>query len=691
MIKAVGLAPSAAPGEHVRCQGEWTVDEKFGRQFRADQIVATPPATADAIEKYLASGMIAGVGPSYAKKLISMFGADLPRVIEQNPSYLDAVDGIGPARRRRIVESWNQQRGGRDVRVFLQELGLGPQRTHQVQQRYGDDSINVIRANPYRLADDISGIGFATADEIAQRLGIGREDPKRIEAGLRATMHRQRLDGHCAVEEATLIKRTAKLLEIPTDLVATVLDSLVEARRLIREKTASHTLIYTPAMRAAEIAVAAHIQRLLTGPVPWGRLDIEQEIANAEAVTGLTLSASQREGLVQILAHKVSVITGPPGTGKSTLVRVLIAIVATRLRALSLAAPLARVASALTKSTGYEAKTIERLLRISPASGEFARNAEQPLDAQLLLVEEMSLVDVLRTKALLEALADDCALILIGDVDQLPSIGPGQVLRDLIDSKVVHTVRLTEVHRQAANSNITYNVHRINRRLAPHIDEDRKKDFEWVIENDAQKIPARVADLVCNELPTQYGFDSIRDVQVLSPMHRGALGVARLNQHLQRWLNPSPPQRIVVSGTQFGIGDRVMHLVNNLEAGVNNGDTGFVEAIDEAQQVISVNYYGQQLRYEADQFDELQLSYAATPHKVQGSEFPAAVVVLTMEHYILLSKALVYSALSRGCQHVKLVGEERALHAALNAIGRELRTTGLRDRLRNAMSISHAA
>lgn len=680
-MPVVGIAPGAAPGEQVRCRGEWIIDPRYGRQFRADHIVSAPPATADAIERYLASGIIAGIGATYAKRLVSMFGTELPRIIETNPSYLDAVEGIGPARRQRIVQSWHQQRGGRDVQVFLNELGIGAQRAAQIRERYGDNTINVIRANPYRLAADIAGIGFSTADEIAKGCGIGPEDPKRIEAGLREILHRHLREGHCAVEETILIQQTNRLLRISSTPITASLNASLQGRRLVRDILGERTLIYTPALREAEIAFAAHIHRLCVGPPPWGVLDTQTEIDKAERVIGLTLSPSQRQGLARLLQHKCAVVTGGPGTGKSTLVRFLLCIVETRIRSISLAAPLGRVARALKRSTGHEASTLYRLLRGTPGSDEFARNADDPLDAQLLWIDEMSLVDLRMALATLEAVPDECAVIFQGDHEQLGSIRPGDVLRDLIASGVVPVIHLTEVHRQGKNSNITYNADRIKRGLPPLIDEERLPDFEWIIENDVRAIAGRVVERVAVELPSLHSFNFSRDIQVLTPMKRGELGVRRLNAHLQHELNPQPTHQIVVNGIRYGVGDRVMQTENNIMVDVYNGETGYIEAINEAARSITIDFEGQRVSYGFDELHQVQLGYVTTPHKAQGSEFPSVVMVLTLEHYILLNKPLLFSAITRGRRYVTLIGQEAALRAALRAARGLKRSTGLRERL----------
>jgi exodeoxyribonuclease V alpha subunit len=683
-VKAVGPARGVRVGEQIRCTGRWESDSRFGPQFRAASVLAAPPATLQGLEQYLASGVGSGVGAQTARKLVEFFGAALPGVLEQNPSYLESVEGIGPAKRERIVAAWNRHRGARETMLFLAEHGITGKRAAQLQRRYGAGTINVLREDPYRLIRDLPGVGFTRADAIARALGLSSDDPKRIAAGLQAMLAQQQQLGHCAVAEPLLIRKSAQLLRLDSEHTAAVLTQQLESRRLVRECFDSQPLIYTPALYEAEVGVAAHIRRLQRGALPWGALRVEAAIEAAGRLLGHTYSACQYEGLAQLLRQKVSVLTGGPGTGKTTLICSLLAILNPLLPSCALAAPLGRVARAISQATGQEAKTLHRLLMGGPGT-PFQRNARNPLDARLVLVDETTLVDLELMHSLLEATPDHCALILIGDADQLPSVGPGQVLSDLIRCGSVPTVRLTKVHRQADNSNIIYNAHRLNRGLMPHVDPQREPDFEFVVENDPRRIPERVVDLACREFPQTHGFDPTREIQVLTPRRGGELGTVRLNERLQKLINPDPKQHLLVGNMRLGLGDRVMQQHNNRDLDVYNGDTGIIEVIDERRNSLAVRFYDQLVTYEPDQLDELVPAPAMTVHKAQGSEFPAVIIPAATEHYILLSRALFYTASTRGRRRVALVGEEKALRMALNEAGRDARTSGLCQRLQQVL------
>lgn len=678
-----GTALGANAGERVLCRGRWTEHPKYGRQFDAPSIQTTPPVTTDAIEKYLASGAIEGVGPHYARKLVNHFGAQLPHVLQNNPVYLEAVEGIGPERRRRIAGSWHKHANERDVMMFLHQNGVGALRASQIHRRYGDRAIGTLRENPYRLAEDLHGIGFTTADQIAQRLGITGEHEKRIEAGLRACMQRERLNGNCAVPQLELLQRTAKLLEIPREAVTHGLERSVFGHRLVRESLSGEPLIFIPTLRAAEIAVAGHLRRLQKGPPPWGRLAVEQRIEAAERRAGLKLRPSQYEAVSGLLEHKVCILTGGPGTGKTTITRVIIDLLSELLPKIHLCTPTGKASRRLANASGREAMTVHRLLRGAPGAKEFGHDARNPLDTQVLLVDESPMIDVELMCSLLEALPDGAALILVGDVDQLPSVGPGQVVHDLIESGTVHVVRLTENRRQAENSSIIHNAYRVNRGLVPICSGDPNEDFQWIIENDAKRIADRLVDLVARELPQSFGLDPLRDVQTLSPMRRGELGTLLLNQRLQQLLSPQPEAKLIVGNTHFGIGDRLVQLTNYTDAGVFNGDTGHLLRINEAERSFVVDFDGQHVSYEFDQVDDLALANVMTVHKAQGSEYPFVVIAFASAHYPLLSKRLLYTAMTRG-KRVFMVGDERAVHIALSSQRSEIRRTGLQERLRRA-------
>ncbi len=675
-----GTAVAAATGERVHCRGGWVEHQKYGRQFDAQAIQTLPPATPDAIEKYLASGVIDGVGPHYARKLVKHFGAQLPEVLQHNPVYLESVEGIGPERRRRIVDSWQKHANVRDIMMFLHEHGVGPHRAAQIHRRYGDRAVGILRQDPYRLAEDVRGVGFATADQIAARVGIGGDHEKRVEAGLRAVMQRARAYGHCAVPQLALIQQTAHLLDIGRDSVSVSLDRALNSQRLVLENLVGEPLVFLRSLHAAEIAVATHVRRLQRRPPPWGKINVEQRIEAAERRAGLKLLASQFEAVNSLLEHKVCVLRGGPGTGKTTITRVIVDLLSDLRLKIHLCTPTGKASRRLAEATGREAMTIHRLLRGAPGSKEFGHDANNLLDTQVLIVDESPMIDVELMDSLLEALPDDAAVILIGDVDQLPSVGPGQVVHDLIESGAVHVVGLTENRRTAENSSIIRNAHRINRGMVPICSDDPNDDFQWIIDSDVQRISDRVIQLVAHELPRRFGLDPTRDIQALSPMRRGELGTLALSRRLQREIVPNPPAKLVIGDSYFGVGDRLLQLTNYNDLGVFNGDTGQLVAINDAGKTFQVDYDGLLITYDFDQADDVALANPMTVHKAQGSEYPAAVIVLSSIHYPLLSKRLLYTAATRASQRLFLVGDTQAVQIALNNKRNELRCTGLQHR-----------
>lgn len=682
MVALTGTLPSIAPGERIRATGHWVQDPRYGEQFKMSHAVTAPPATTAAIEKYLASGAIPGINRGYAKKLVTTFGDRLPQVLEQNPTYLEAVRGIGPERRKRLVDGWHKQRHVREIMLFLHQHGLGPQRAAQIYKRYGDESINVLRQNPYRLSVDVAGIGFASADVIAKGLGIAATDPQRLYAAIREVIHRHRLQGHCAVPVDRLLGHAAKLVSLDEASLQPVLDESVRTKRLVRERVDECDMIFARALHEAELAVAERLRSLLGAAPPWGTGSFESALREVEAMAGLDLSLSQRRAILEVLRHNVSVITGGPGSGKTTITRVLIPLLQKKVSRIFACAPTGRAARRLAEATGLEAVTIHRLLLGTPGSHEFTFNERNPLDVDVVLVDEVSMQDIELMAALLAALPSNAALICVGDVDQLPSVGPGQVLLDMISSGAIPTVRLTEIHRQAIDSRIVVNAHRVNRGENVEVSSDPADDFQFVIENDTTKIPELLEQLVCDVLPNQHAMDSFRDVQVLTPMRRGELGTIKLNARLQARLNAAPVAAHRYGDMILGVGDRVIQQTNNYDLGVYNGDTGFVSAIDREDQKLEVTFDSVRVTYDFDQLDELALAYAMTIHKSQGSEYPAVVIPLTMEHYVLLSKRLLYTAITRGKRRVILVGEDRALKIALRSVRSDTRFSGLASRLR---------
>lgn len=680
-VTVVGSVPCVHPGEHLDCQGHWINHTRYGLQFRAEHLRTVPPATREGIEKYLASGMVRGIGPHFAKKLVQAFGDRVFEVVEQQPQRLEELEGIGPKRRERIVAAFAEQRKVREIMVFLQSHGVGGARAVRIYKTYGDEAIARIREDPYCLARDIWGIGFKTADRIAHHLGIPRDALLRARAGLHHVLQVLAGQGHCAAPKRTLLEEAERLLEIPGAILDRALETEAGAGNLVVEAGDGEALVYLRALHRAETGCARHLLRLLAGPPPWGRPDPDRACALAERRTGLILSLSQRRALCRLLGAKVAILTGGPGVGKTTLINSLLSVLKDRSLRIALAAPTGRAAKRLSESTGLEAKTVHRLLVFDPETGRFRHGPDHPLSCDLLVVDEASMLDVVLTYRLLAAVPDSAAVLLVGDVDQLPSVGPGAVLRDLIASRRVPFVRLTEVHRQAQSSRIITNAHRINKGLLPEVTQDPASDFFLVPARDAEDLKAKLLHLVTERIPERFGIDPVQDLQVLVPMNRGGLGVRALNLELQQRLNPDGRPHITRFGTSLAPGDKVIQQVNDYDRDVFNGDIGRILAVDQEEEVVTVDFDGRAVAYDAADLDEVSLAYAISIHKSQGSEYPVVVVPLSMQHYPLLERNLLYTAVTRGRKLVVVVAEDRALRMAVYNRRSKKRVTRLAERL----------
>ena len=580
LITVVGHAPTISAGEFVQATGAWVNDRTHGPQFKASFLRAAPPTTVEGIEKYLGSGMIRGIGPVYGKRLVRAFGEAVFDVIEAQPERLKEVDGIGPKRAERIVAGWADQKVIREIMIFLHSHGVSTARSVRIFKTYGADAIQVLSENPYRLARDVRGIGFKTADTIAARLGIEKTAMIRARAGIGYALTEAMNDGHCGLPLDELLPMAEQLLEIPASIVEEALGLELEAGDVIADEVDGRRCIFLAGLHRSERAIAGRLRILQQGALPWPHVDPAKAIPWVETKAGVTLAESQRAALELALLSKVLVITGGPGVGKTTLINAILKVLAAKGVEIALAAPTGRAAKRLSESTGREAKTIHRLLEVDPRTGSFKRNEEKPLACDLLVVDETSMVDVPLMHALLRAVPDDAALILVGDVDQLPSVGPGQVLADVIDSGAVPVVRLTEVFRQAAESRIIANAHRINQGRMPDWSRDVDSDFHFVTCRDPEDGVAKIMAIVKERIPARFGLDPIRDIQVLCPMNRGGLGARALNLELQQVLNPPDENAIQRFGWTFGVGDKVMQVENDYDKEVYNGDLGFVRAID---------------------------------------------------------------------------------------------------------------
>ncbi len=681
--KVVGIGHGIHPGQSVKCEGVWETHPKYGRQFTASAIIPAPPNSSEALARYLGSGAIDGINKSSADKLIDTFGDQLPYILENEPERLENVSGIGSVRRKKIAASWAKQKDVRDIMIFLQSHGLGPRRAAQIQRRYGNKAAAIIYDNPYRLAQDFRGIGFQLADATARSLGIEVDDPKRIIAGLHHVLQTQNAWGNCASHEAQLIKDAVNLLRLKPDLVETGLQQALQSKQLQLDTINQKKLIYLPALRDAETEVAEKLVRLANGKLPWKPFDIERSLQKVEEKLGVELSTSQRRAALDMATHKVCVLTGGPGSGKTTLAKTVLALLSKHVGDIILCAPTGRAARRLSEATGRNATTIHRLLKGSPGMG-FTHDETNPLEAGLVKCDEMSMVDIELANALLKSIPDDAVVIFVGDSDQLPSVGPGKVLVDIINSGVIPVVRLSEIHRQAQHSSIIVNAHRVNNSLMPVSNNSDNEDFHFIIENNASRIPLRLQQLVCEQLPQRYGLNPLSDIQVLSPMRKGALGVNELNKRLQNQLNPTAGDYVKLGDTHLAVGDRVVQISNNYEKLVFNGDNGIVIAIDKKKKTLVAVMEGNEVEYSFNEINELMLSYALTIHKSQGSEYKAVVIPITKEHYILLSKRLIYTAITRGKQLVTLIGQEDALKTAINNMRNDHRVTALKYRLQQA-------
>ena len=682
LITVTGRAITVHVGEHIRCDGQWINDARHGRQFSATQLHIVPPTTLEGIEKYLASGMIKGVGEHYAKVLIKAFGEQVFEVIEQEPERLYALPGMGKKRCKQIIASFAEHKVVRDIMVFLQSHGIGSARAVRIYKTYGDTALDKVRTNPYNLAKDIHGIGFKIADELALSLGIEHNSVLRAQAGIRYLLQTYANRGHCAVTQNTLIEATAELLTIDVNVIQQGLIDEIEADRVMLESIDETPCLFLAPLFHAERAVANHITRLLHGRIPWGGLDFKQVIPWVETQTGLQLSPSQQSAIKTVLSSKVSIMTGGPGVGKTTVVNSILRIVRTEHLQVILCAPTGRAAKRLSETTKLTAKTIHRLLEFDPKTLNFKRNESKPLVGDLFVIDEASMVDIVLMSQLLRALPQHAGLLIVGDVDQLPSVGPGAVLGDLINSSIIPTAHLTDIFRQAANSQIIVNAHRINQGELPLTSTDTAlSDFYFIPAKTPEDIHDKVIQLVTKRIPARFEHHPIHDIQVLTPMNRASLGTQALNSALQAALNPNGEPRIQRYGNTLAVGDKVIQTVNNYDKDIYNGDIGQIMRINLHDKTLTVHFDGRPIEYNFQECDEISLAYATTIHKSQGSEYPVVVIPLSMQHYNLLQRNLVYTGITRGKQLVVVVGQPKALNMAVHNHHTDKRLTYLKQRL----------
>jgi len=695
LVTAVGPLLGAQVGESLRLRGRWTSHPKYGRQFEVHSYTTVLPATTQGIQRYLGSGLIKGIGPVMAERMVAHFGVDIMHIIDDEPGRLIEVDGLGPKRTAMITAAWAEQKAIKEVMVFLQEVGVSTSLAVRIYKKYGDEAISVVRDEPYRLAADVWGIGFKTADTIAAAVGIARDSPERIKAGLAFTLSEAADDGHCYLPAPNLVADAAKILEVPAELIIPCLDELGAAEAVIREEVpagpgaaAQVPAVYLPPFFMAERSLASALLRLLATRADrlaaFGTVDWDKALAWLRGRTGAPLAPEQQEAVRLALTSRVAVLTGGPGCGKSFTVRSVVALARAKGAKVVLAAPTGRAAKRLAELTGHEAATIHRLLQLRPG-GEPSFDATSPLDADLVVMDETSMVDVILANKLVKAVPPGAHLLLVGDVDQLPSVGAGEVLRDLLGAGTLPVVRLTKIFRQAQQSGIVVNAHRINAGQSPGT--AGFADFFWFSCEEPEEVAALVTDIVARRIPARFGL-APRDVQVLCPMHRGPAGAGNLNLALQEALTPfrdGQPERRY-GGRVFRVGDKVTQLRNNYEkgaAGVFNGTVGVVTGISLEDHALTVlTDEDEQVDYGFDELDELAHAYAVTIHRSQGSEYPAVVIPLTMGSWMMLQRNLLYTGVTRAKKLVVLAGSRRALAAAVRNKGSGRRHTALAHRLR---------
>jgi exodeoxyribonuclease V alpha subunit len=672
VVTVVGHAATISAGEWITASGEWINDRTHGPQFKARFLRTSPPTSADGIEKYLASGMIRGVGPVYAKKLVRAFGDKVFDVIEATPDRLREVDGIGPVRASSILAAWAEQKAVREIMVFLHSHGVGTARAVRIFKTYGSDAIQVMTENPYRLARDIRGIGFKTADAIAMKLGIEKTAMMRVRAGISYALTEAMNEGHCGLPTDELIPLAEKLLEVPQQLIRTALELELQEGTVVADQVHERPCVFLAGLHRAERTIAEWLMRLADGSLPWPLIDPEKALPWVEKHIGLALAESQVAAIRLALMSKLVVMTGGPGVGKTTIVKAILRILAAKGTDILLCAPTGRAAKRMTETTGFEAKTIHRLLEVDPTGGGFKRGEDNPLDCDLLVIDEASMVDVMLMQALLKAMPDKAALLIVGDIDQLPSVGPGQVLADIISSGAVPVVRLTEVFRQAAQSRIITSAHLINQGSIPDLSPPgTESDFYFVQADDPETAVGRIIELVKTRIPKRFGLDPIRDIQVLCPMNRGGVGARSLNIELQAALNPAGDRKVERFGWTFAPGDKVMQIENDYDKEVYNGDIGTIADVDPNGGEIVVSFDGRPVTYAFGELDTLVPAYAVTIHKSQGSEYPAVIIPLLTQHYAMLQRNLLYTGVTRGKRLVVLVGQKKAVAIAIrNASGR---------------------
>ena len=676
----VGTLPGLMPGETIHCKGVWKHHPKHGRQFMVASFDLTPPADVEGIQKYLESGLVKGIGPVYAKRIVEHFGVHTLKVIDTTPERLSEISGIGGKRIDFIAKCWDDQQSIRHIMIFLQSHNVPPSFAQKIYKTYGEKSIEKVQENPYALAKNIFRVGFKMADTLAQNLGIAKDSPKRIQAGLEHLLWELSSEGHVCYPKEKLALEAEKMLEIDRDAIIVEIEHLIDEGSVVGSKLPHDNgeieSVWVKPLYLAETGIAREIERIFNSPCLIRDVLVDKALEWTEEKFYIRFAKEQKEAIAQSLEEKVQIITGGPGTGKSTITRAIIAILSKVTDKILLAAPTGRAAKRMTEITGKKAFTIHSLLEIDFQGGGFKRNRDNPLNVNLLIIDEASMIDTQLMYHLLKALPSEARIIFIGDIDQLPSVGPGTVLKDLITSSTLPVIRLNRIFRQGKGSRIVYNAHRINAGSFPYLENDPNSDFLFFEIESPQEILAKTLQLIEHDIPSRFAFNPIDDIQVLSPMKKGVIGTDNINHTLQQKLNPqsSPLHRM---GRTFQCCDKVMQVRNNYDKKVFNGDVGRVTSIDMEMQTVTVTFDDKEVNYDFCDLDELMLAYAVSIHKYQGSECPCVIIPVHTSHFKLLFRNLLYTGITRGKKLVVILGTKRALAIAVKADNAHKRFTGL--------------
>jgi len=682
----VGNLSGVNPGESLKLTGRWVHNKRFGEQFQVERFEVTVPATLHGIQKYLGSGLIKGIGPIMAERIVRKFGLNTLEIIEKTPEKLSEVEGIGPKRIAMITKAWEEQREIKEIMIFLQGHGVSAAYSAKIYKQYGTRSIEMVKENPYRLAHDIHGIGFITADKIAQNLGIDPNSLIRAKAGLIYVLNELSEDGHVYYPERDLIHKAREILKVDQEIIIQAISELSLDREIFLvdlDPEGNHRAVYLAPFYVAETGIAQRLRKLKESPSNIRPINPERAIEWVQQKLKIELAQRQKEAVLLAASSKVLIITGGPGTGKTTIIMAILRIFQQLKLRIFLAAPTGRAAKRMNEATGWESKTIHRLLEYSPQKDGFKKDQDDPLEADVVIIDEASMVDTLLMYYLLKTIPSHAHLILVGDVDQLPSVGPGNVLRDIINSDIFTVVRLTEIFRQAQESMIVVNAHRLNQGEFPILkDADKREeaDFQFIHEEDPEKILDKILTLCSERIPERFRFHPIRDIQVITPMHKGIIGVSNLNVELQKKLNPDQPG-ITHGSRTFRLGDKVMQIVNNYDKEIFNGDIGWVSKINQEDREVTIDFDGRLIPYDYSDLDEVVLAYAISVHKSQGSEYPVVILPVVTQHYLLLQRNLIYTGITRAKKLVVLIGTKKALAIAIKNKKPQLRYTHLSERL----------